>query len=327
MKTYDAYCESCGNKFKNTELRMRWDGRRVCKEDWETRHPQDLLRVPRVERALPWVAPDVDGPGDSDINFSTGGAYFPNPTTAADNRSCLHAPLSSTLLRPETDLSGDWSISCWVYYTGADRVNSIIRVGLTNRGYLFRIQGTGGANKAEFFVCSAGRAYGAASVETVPLNQWVNIAVQLTGGNAYFWMFDTSGTELSYSGPVVMSDNGPFSEYSSVNIGGTLVGTTLTDRFAGKIDDLRVWNADKTSVYSALPAAILASISNGLTGSETGLVLYAKFDESKWAKEAKCSKDGSYYAVPNGFTLYSEAVPPNSLSYTYFTAHTLGSAV
>lgn len=61
MKTYDAYCQACGNKYKNTELRMRWDGKRVCSADWETRHPQDLLKVPRHEKSLPWTSPD---PGD-----------------------------------------------------------------------------------------------------------------------------------------------------------------------------------------------------------------------------------------------------------------------
>lgn len=44
-----ATCDSCGFHFKQSELRKRWDGAMVCPADFETRHPQDLIK-PRSER-------------------------------------------------------------------------------------------------------------------------------------------------------------------------------------------------------------------------------------------------------------------------------------
>lgn len=33
-------CQSCGFKYRLNELRLRWDGVRVCPEDWDERPPQ-----------------------------------------------------------------------------------------------------------------------------------------------------------------------------------------------------------------------------------------------------------------------------------------------
>jgi hypothetical protein len=57
--SWNAICDSCGFKFKAEELRLRWDGLRVCSNDFETRHPQDLLRVPREDISVPWSRPEV----------------------------------------------------------------------------------------------------------------------------------------------------------------------------------------------------------------------------------------------------------------------------
>lgn len=54
---WNAICDVCGFKFKASQLRKRWDGFMVCSVDYEERHPQDLLRIPRSERPLPWARP------------------------------------------------------------------------------------------------------------------------------------------------------------------------------------------------------------------------------------------------------------------------------
>jgi hypothetical protein len=55
-------CDVCGFKYRSSQTRMRWDKLRVCTEDWEPRHPQDLVRGKRdrqrVTAARP-EAPDV----------------------------------------------------------------------------------------------------------------------------------------------------------------------------------------------------------------------------------------------------------------------------
>lgn len=45
----NAICDCCGFKFKQSQLRLRWDGAMVCSKDWEPRHPQDNIK-PRTER-------------------------------------------------------------------------------------------------------------------------------------------------------------------------------------------------------------------------------------------------------------------------------------
>jgi len=56
---YNAICRVCGFKRKASELRLRWDGVYVCKEDWEPRQPQDFVRGVPDEQAPPWTQPEV----------------------------------------------------------------------------------------------------------------------------------------------------------------------------------------------------------------------------------------------------------------------------
>lgn len=55
---WNAICDVCGFKKKSHELKKRWDGLMVCRTDWETRHPQDLLRVKPEKITPPWVRPE-----------------------------------------------------------------------------------------------------------------------------------------------------------------------------------------------------------------------------------------------------------------------------
>ena len=38
-------CDICGKKIKASESRQRWDGFRVCIDDFEIRHPQDFVKA------------------------------------------------------------------------------------------------------------------------------------------------------------------------------------------------------------------------------------------------------------------------------------------
>jgi hypothetical protein len=51
-------CDACGRKFKESELRQRWDGLMVCKGDWEVRQPQDYVRGVADIQAPPYVRPE-----------------------------------------------------------------------------------------------------------------------------------------------------------------------------------------------------------------------------------------------------------------------------
>lgn len=57
---WNAICDICGFKFKSSELKENWKGLRVCSHDYESRHPQELLRIRTDEVTVPWVRPVVD---------------------------------------------------------------------------------------------------------------------------------------------------------------------------------------------------------------------------------------------------------------------------
>lgn len=55
---WNAICDVCGFKYKASQMYKRWDGLMVCKEDWETRHPQDLIKIPKDIQSTPWSRPE-----------------------------------------------------------------------------------------------------------------------------------------------------------------------------------------------------------------------------------------------------------------------------
>lgn len=59
LGSWNAICDRCGRKFKAYQLRKTWDGLMVCEDDWETRHPQELLRTVKDTQKLPWTKPEA----------------------------------------------------------------------------------------------------------------------------------------------------------------------------------------------------------------------------------------------------------------------------
>jgi len=55
--SYNADCDVCGFTFKNKDLKLRWDGFMVCKDDWETRNLADFYDTPNDTHILPWTRP------------------------------------------------------------------------------------------------------------------------------------------------------------------------------------------------------------------------------------------------------------------------------
>ncbi len=58
--SWNVVCQSCGMQFKSDELRKRWDGLWVCEADFESRHPQEFLRVRPDRQSPPWLAPEPE---------------------------------------------------------------------------------------------------------------------------------------------------------------------------------------------------------------------------------------------------------------------------
>jgi len=55
---WNAICDVCGFKYKASQLRRRWDGFMVCKDDYETRHEQDFLEAKTDDQSVPWNRPE-----------------------------------------------------------------------------------------------------------------------------------------------------------------------------------------------------------------------------------------------------------------------------
>ena len=56
---WNVLCAVCGFRFPASKIRTRWDGVLVCPEDYETRHPQDLIRIPQEDTSIPYSNPEV----------------------------------------------------------------------------------------------------------------------------------------------------------------------------------------------------------------------------------------------------------------------------
>lgn len=56
--SWKVICDICGREYLSYELRKRWDGFLVCKDDWEPRHPQDFVRGVADFQAPPYTRPE-----------------------------------------------------------------------------------------------------------------------------------------------------------------------------------------------------------------------------------------------------------------------------
>ena len=52
---WNAECDVCGQKYKASKLKKRWDGLLVCSKDWEPRHPQDFVRGVKDTQSTPFT--------------------------------------------------------------------------------------------------------------------------------------------------------------------------------------------------------------------------------------------------------------------------------
>lgn len=71
---WNVICDVCGRKYKNTDVRKRWDGLIVCSKDFELRHIADFIKSnpernnvkdPRPEQADQFVSVSYISTGDT----------------------------------------------------------------------------------------------------------------------------------------------------------------------------------------------------------------------------------------------------------------------
>ena len=54
---YNVVCDVCSKKIKASEAKQRWDGFIVCPDDFETRQPQDFVKVKTDKITVPFQRP------------------------------------------------------------------------------------------------------------------------------------------------------------------------------------------------------------------------------------------------------------------------------
>ena len=57
---WKAVCDRCGFRFHSDALRTEWTGLKVCGGCWESRHPQDFVKLPLERITPPWTRPEVE---------------------------------------------------------------------------------------------------------------------------------------------------------------------------------------------------------------------------------------------------------------------------
>jgi len=158
---------------------------------------------------------------------------------------------------------GAFTQEAWVYWKGSQEPFSEIftkdlvsAMAITNTNKLHANFGNGSAWGA-----------GVNSSTSIPINTWTHVAVtRSSSGLVKLYIngvLDASTATLALSGP-----------NSAVRvIGGKLVGSTLNGPFNGAIDELRVWNTERSSQQ------ISANLATNFVGNETGLLAYYNFNQ------------------------------------------------
>jgi len=57
--SWNIICDVCGVEFKSDQIKKRWDGLLVCKNDYENRNILDFTRVKPEMGSVPYSNPEV----------------------------------------------------------------------------------------------------------------------------------------------------------------------------------------------------------------------------------------------------------------------------
>lgn len=101
---WNAICDRCGFKYKNTDLKKEWTGLMVCKKCWEPRHPQTLIHIPQEQINTPWARPDPDN-----TYYTVNWTAVANGLAAVD--ALLNVTVPQTAPRKLGDLNYDGSVT------------------------------------------------------------------------------------------------------------------------------------------------------------------------------------------------------------------------
>ena len=64
-----AVCDRCGFVYRAKDLKKEWTGAMVCEDDWEPRHPQEMIKG-RKEKTAAAVVNSEPTEQTTDVSFS-----------------------------------------------------------------------------------------------------------------------------------------------------------------------------------------------------------------------------------------------------------------
>lgn len=174
------------------------------------------------------------------------------------------------------NITGDLTIEAWVYTAIPARCEIVFKH--YNNEYDFGLEPGGGFN----FWHGDGAWEGVNNVApgSVPSNVWTHVTAVRTMSDSKVRFYSNG----KYRGEWSFSKTPTTSSYS------VLIGSRSgsSQPFMGKIDDVRIWNKARSQ------ADIQADMNKELTGSESGLLAYWKFDDAsgQTAVDSAGSNDG-----------------------------------
>lgn len=56
--TWKVVCDVCGFWYSSDKVKKRWDGLITCEKDWESKHPQLSIRIPKEQMVPDFVRPE-----------------------------------------------------------------------------------------------------------------------------------------------------------------------------------------------------------------------------------------------------------------------------
>jgi hypothetical protein len=147
----------------------------------------------------------------------------------------------------------------WVYPTDTARLHGVI---FNNDGQYVVARGADGFLYWGFANTNPGWNWHNTGI-SIPLTKWTHVAVTYDAGVARTYIDGDLRNTFNGSGAIVDADT----NYSLFTVGGRSV---WAEYFSGQIDEVRIWNVVRSD---------FSDRSQPLTGSETGLIGYWKFDE------------------------------------------------
>lgn len=208
---------------------------------------------------------------------------LPRPSTAPTRCTSLNGTnqyysRTSANLGTTMTFTDDPTVSAWVYLTAYGATSAIASRFNGTSGWIFDID-SAGIVRLTGFNSSTSNFRRVQSYQSLPLNKWVHVAGMLDmSGNTYttnggvtnnYIMFDG----LTVPGQMTQGGTNPTSlvQAGNLEIGSYNGGTQL---WPGKIAQVAIYNARVTA------ATVRASMTQGLTGSETSLISAYSFDNS-----------------------------------------------